>query len=393
MKVVVACDSFKGSLTAAEASSAVAEGVRAILGRKALVVCVPVADGGEGTVDMISGALGGEYVTVEVADPFGRPVAAKYAVVYQGGDTVPTAVIELAQASGLTRLSDDERNPMRASTFGTGQIIVDAYARGCRKFLIGLGGSATNDGGAGMLKALGVRFLDKDGRELPEGGAPLIRLAGIDTSSARYDIMQCDFSVLCDVDNPLTGVRGASVVFGPQKGGSEADIKQLDKALCLYGEHLSGIAKKDIASMPGAGAAGGTGAAFMAFFNPVISSGISTALRIIGFDDMVSDASLIITGEGHMDAQTLSGKAPCGVLAAGMRNGVPVIALAGGVTGSARLLDAGFAAVTSILPDGMPLSEAMRKETAWRNLSHAAMKVAGSFFRDYLCDNAIIPFF
>lgn len=378
-KVVVACDSFKGSLTAAEASSAVASGVLASAGG-VQTVCVPVADGGEGTVEMIAGALGGKYVTVRVTGPLGRPADAQYAVVRPHGQTVESAVIELAQASGLPLLSPSERDPLTATTRGTGELIADAYSRGCRSFIIGLGGSATNDGGTGLLRALGVRFLDSEGNELPEGGVPLARLYSIDTSSAREDIMRCRFTVLCDVDNPLTGPCGASAIFGPQKGASESDVALLDRALARYGECLRDITGKDIASMSGAGAAGGTAAAFMAFFNAEMVPGIATALRLTGFDSIVSDASLIITGEGHIDAQTLSGKAPYGVLEAGMLKGVPVIALAGGVADRDRLMSAGFADVVCIVPPGMPLAEAMKKTAAERNLRHAAAMVARTFF-------------
>lgn len=375
----MACDSFKGSLTAAEASSAVASGVLASAGG-VQTVCVPVADGGEGTVEMIAGALGGRYVTVRVTGPLGRPADARYAVVRLHGQTVESAVIELAQASGLPLLSPSERDPLTATTRGTGELIADAYSRGCRSFIIGLGGSATNDGGTGLLRALGVRFLDSEGNELPEGGAPLARLSSIDTSSAREDIMRCRFTVLCDVDNSLTGPCGASAIFGPQKGASESDVALLDRALARYGECLRDITGKDIASMPGAGAAGGTAAAFMAFFNAEMVPGIATALRLTGFDSIVSDASLIITGEGHIDAQTLSGKAPYGVLEAGMRKGVPVIALAGGVADRDRLMSAGFADVVCIVPPGMPLAEAMKKTAAERNLRRAAAMVAHTFF-------------
>ncbi len=377
--MVVACDSFKGSLTAAEASSAVASGVLASAGG-VQTVCVPVADGGEGTVEMIAGALGGRYVTVRVTGPLGRPADARYAVVRPHGQMVESAVIELAQASGLPLLSPSERDPLTATTRGTGELIADAYSRGCRNFIIGLGGSATNDGGTGMLRALGVRFLDSEGNELPEGGAPLARLYSIDTASAREDIMRCRFTVLCDVDNPLTGPCGASAIFGPQKGASESDVALLDRALARYGECLRDITGKDIASMTGAGAAGGTAAAFMAFFNAEMVPGIATALRLTGFESIVSDVSLIITGEGHIDAQTLSGKAPYGVLEAGMRKGVPVIALAGGVADRDRLMSAGFADVVCIVPPGMPLDEAMKKTAAERNLRRAAAMVAHTFF-------------
>ncbi len=380
-KVVVACDSFKGSLTAREASSAVADGVRAVLGDSVSAVCVPVADGGEGTVEMIAGALGGEIVTVEVADPLGRPVVANYAIVRLKGEDVPTAVIELAQASGLTRLSAEERNPLVTSTRGTGQLIVDAYSRGCRRFMIGLGGSATNDGGAGILQALGVRFIGEDGNELTDGGAALADLDWIDTSLMRSDIMRCRFTVLCDVDNPLVGSRGASVVFAPQKGASQADVARLDYALGRYGRCLRSLTGEDVASMPGAGAAGGAAVAFIAFFDSVLVPGITTALNMVGFDRIISDASLIITGEGHLDAQTLSGKAPFGVLEAGKGAGIPVIALAGGVDDAGALLDAGFSYVSSIVPSGMTHAEAMKKEAALCNLHNAAISATRRFFR------------
>lgn len=262
-KIVVACDSFKGSLSSADVAKAAEAGILSVL-PDAEVMCVPVADGGEGTVHMLVDALHGRYVDAVVSDPLGRPVKATYGIVRVDG--VQTAIIEMAQASGLTLLTADERNPRITSSSGTGELINHAFDAGCRHFIVGIGGSATNDGGAGMLRALGVRFLDRAGNDLPEGGSSLRFLDNIDASEARTDILECPFTVMCDVDNPLVGENGASAVFGPQKGASAEDVSLLDAALARYGKCLQDIARTDVASKPGAGAAGGMGASFYAFF-------------------------------------------------------------------------------------------------------------------------------
>lgn len=386
-KVVVACDSFKGSLSAAEATSAVAVGIRQVLGENAEVVEVPVADGGEGTLEMLAGGGRGRLVQLCVRGPLGEDVAARYGVLAGGvqllkgvPDSAPVAVIELAEAAGLTLLPPDARDPLQATTYGVGQLIEAAYDAGCRSFIIGLGGSATNDGGAGMLQALGARFLDEAGGELPPGGAALERLQSIDISGLRTGILSCRFTVLCDVGNPLCGPDGASAVFGPQKGASAADVAILDRALANYARVLENICRKGVSAVPGAGAAGGTAAAFLAFSNCRLVPGIETALEVVGFDDIVQGASLVVTGEGHMDRQTLAGKAPYGVLSAARRCGVPVVGVAGGVSDGVALCNAGFTAVLPVVSGVCTPTEAMQPSVASANLCRTSSQVARLWF-------------
>lgn len=379
IKVVVACDSFKGSLTAAEATASVAVGVRSALGNRGQVVEIPVADGGEGTSSIITRAAGGEMVRCLAPDSLGRKVECAYGIVERVGNA-PLAVIELAEASGLTRLKTYERNPLLTSTRGTGEMIADAYARGCRSFIVGLGGSATNDGGAGLLQALGVRLLGRGGEEIADGGGALEQLEAIDMSHARRDILNCRFTVLCDVTNPLVGPDGAAAVFGPQKGASPADVVKLDKGLRRYADIVMRTVGIDVATFPGAGAAGGVGAAFKAFFDAETQSGIHATLSLCGFGEHVADASLVITGEGKIDLQTLGGKAPAGVLEVARHYGVPVVALAGAVSDMAELRAAGFADVVAVSPQGVPLSEVMRSDVASANLRNAAVRVIDRLF-------------
>lgn len=376
-KIVIASDSFKGSLSSAEVAGAFAAGVRDVMS-EVEIVSVPVADGGEGTVEMLVGAAGGEYVACEVTGPLGAPVTATYGIIEENG--VPCAVLEMAQASGLPLLAADERDPLRASTRGTGEMIADAYARGCRRFMIGIGGSATNDGGSGMLRALGVGFTDRFGAPLPEGGAALENLAAIDLSQARTDILRCPFTVMCDVDNPLTGPTGASAVFGPQKGASPDDVAVLDRALANYGRMISDICGRDVVNAPGAGAAGGMGAAFMAFFNSRMCPGIEATLETVGFPRTIAGASLVITGEGRLDSQTLHGKAPAGVLAEGRRQGIPVIAIGGAVDDAGELCRAGFVAAVCVQQKALPLVEAMNPEVAARAIRTTASQIIRMYF-------------
>ncbi len=376
VKVIIACDSFKGSLTAAEATASVAVGVKEILGKNASVCEIPIADGGEGTAAIITHALDGKMVTCMASDPLGRLVECSYGM---AGDN-SLAVIDLAEASGLTRLEVSGREPLLASTRGTGELIADAYRRGCRRFMIGLGGSATTDGGAGMLRALGVKFLDSRGMEIGDGGGELSRLAAIDMSEARRDILGCRFTVLCDVTNPLIGPSGSASVFAPQKGADSDDVIALENALARYAGVVREATGVEIMHKQGAGAAGGTGAAFMAFFNSEIVPGIAAILKICGFEDKVKGADLAITGEGKIDLQTLGGKAPVGVLEVARRYDVPVVALAGSVADEGQLCAAGFAGVFSINPPGLQLAEAMLHETASDNLRMAASRVVRARF-------------
>ncbi len=372
-KIVIACDSFKGSLTSAQVASAAAGGVRRVL-PEAEVVEVAVADGGEGTMAMLVEALRGRYAEAQVSDPLGREITARYGIVADREGTA-TAVIEMAAASGLTLLADGERNPLLTSTRGTGQLICDAYGRGCRRFVVGIGGSATNDGGAGMLRALGVRLLDADGHDLPEGGAALQRLSRIDTSEACSEILRCPFTVICDVDNPLTGSQGASAVFGPQKGATASDVALLDSALSRYARCIADATGRHVASAPGAGAAGGMGAAFLAFFDARLRPGIDTTLDAIRFADIIRGADLIITGEGRLDSQTLRGKTPVGVLRHGREEGIPVVAIGGAAADPEALCSAGFAAVLSIQPCPLTLAEAMEPATAAANVAATAAQL------------------
>ncbi len=377
IKIVIASDSFKGSLASSEVNAAIASGIRRVLSDAELLQ-IPVADGGEGTMSMLVDALGGEFFEAEVCDPLTRHVAARYGIVNDRG--IRTAVIEMAQASGLPLLSAEERDPLAATTFGTGQLIIDAYNRGCRNFIIGIGGSATNDGGAGMLSALGARMLDSAGHELNPGGAELLKLHSIDLEGARKEILECPFTVICDVDNPLTGPNGASHVFGPQKGASPADVLTLDSALANYASKVAELTGRQVADQPGAGAAGGMGAAFLAFFNATLRPGIDTTLDTIGFSDLIRGASLVITGEGKIDSQTLRGKTPSGILRRGSRQGIPVVALGGAVEDAGELCRAGFAAVLSIQQSAIPLAEAMDPAKAARNLADTAEQIARLIF-------------
>ena len=363
MKIVIALDSFKGSLASMEVARSVEMGILDVF-PSCDVVKVAVADGGEGTMDALCQSLGGRFIRIPVEDPIGRTINAPYVILEDGN----TAVLEMSSASGLTLLTPAERNPMLTSTYGTGQLIDDAIGRGCRRFLVGIGGSATNDAGMGMLTALGYRFLDAEGNELPGAGASLSKVCGIDCSGVSQAVRDSEFIVACDVDSPLYGPDGAAYVFAPQKGADPDMVKALDDGLRQYADAVaSGEASimKDAASMPGAGAAGGLGYAFVAFFGARLQRGVDMVLDAVGFDSIIEGADLVITGEGRIDAQTLTGKTPYGVLQRASRQNIPVIALAGSVA-----LDdsSGFTAIRQITPPDMQLSEAMLPAVASANL-------------------------
>ncbi|GHF90399.1 MULTISPECIES: glycerate kinase [Amycolatopsis] len=338
MTVLVAPDKFKGSLTAREVASAVASGL-ADVHPEVVARTLPVADGGEGTVDAAV-AAGYARVPVPARGPTGAPVTACYAV---RGDT---AVVELAEASGLHRLPGAPE-PLTATSAGTGDVIAAAVRAGCRRIVLGVGGSACTDGGAGLLTALGARLLDSAGRELPSGGAALSRLASLDLSN----VPEVDIELACDVDNPLYGPRGAAAVYGPQKGASPAEVETLDAAL----RHWASIAGPSFAERPGAGAAGGVGFAAMAVLGARMRPGIELLLDLLDFDEALAGASLVITGEGSLDEQTLSGKAPAGVARAAAARGIPCVAVSGRCRlSSAQLADAGISAayaLTDLEPD------------------------------------------
>ncbi|KIL35685.1 glycerate kinase [Cohnella kolymensis] len=355
MKIVLAPDSYKGSITAKEACNAMEEGIRRVL-PDAEIIHHPMADGGEGTVQSLVDATGGTIYEATVMNPIGEPVAAKYGVL---GDRL-TAVIEMAEASGLYLIPADRRNPMITTTYGTGELIMDAVNRGCRKFIIGLGGSATNDGGTGMAQALGIRFLDGMGQELPGGGGSLNRLYQIDMSGLDPRIRQCSFTAACDVDNPLYGSNGASSVYGPQKGASPEMIAALDDNL----RHLAAIIEKclgkSIANVPGAGAAGGLGAGIVAFLKGVMQKGVDIVIEATGLEAKLRDAHLVLCGEGQCDAQTALGKTPFGVAQLASKRSVPVILIAGSVgQGAETLYKHGVTSIFSMVNGPLSLEAAM----------------------------------
>lgn len=376
MKIVVASDSFKGSLTSAQVAEAVAEGIKTV-DRQCETVGIEVADGGEGTAEALTRALNGERVTCVVNDPLCRRIRATYGIVTH--DHVMTAVIDVASACGLTLLSSDTRNPAAATSRGVGEMIEDAYLRGCRRFMIGLGGSATCDGGAGMLSALGVRLFDSKGDELPDGGAALSDLAVMDAAGACEDIFSCDFTVMSDVTNPLCGENGAAIVFSPQKGATPEMARELDKALCRYAAVLEETTGRNVADLPGAGAAGGLGAAFLAFFRSTLKSGVDVVLDTVEFDKAIDGADLVITGEGRIDRQTLCGKLPMGVCRRAMMRGVPCVAIAGEADDAGALLQAGFAGVFSIQSGVTTIEEAMLPAVARENVRTTAASVVKLF--------------
>lgn len=357
MRVLVAPDSFKGSAAALAVAQAMARGVRAVF-PEAEVLPVPIADGGEGTVEALVVATGGALREATVTGPLGQPVVARWGVLGDG----ETAVVEMAAASGLPLVPRERRDPRRTTTRGTGELMRAALDAGSRKLVVGIGGSATNDGGTGMARALGARFLGPDGAELPEGGAALARLDRVDLSGLDPRLAGAELLVACDVDNPLTGPRGASAVYGPQKGATPEMVRELDAALCRFAERAREATGRDVAGRPGAGAAGGLGAGLL-FFTPArLRPGVEIVLEATGFEELARGADLVLTGEGRTDFQTAMGKAPVGVAAVARRHGVPVICLSGGLgDGAEDVLARGIDALASIAPGPMSLEECVAR--------------------------------
>ncbi|MCE5287230.1 MAG: glycerate kinase [Pelosinus sp.] len=356
MKIVVAPDSFKGSLSATQVADAMEQGILSVY-PKAQVVKVPIADGGEGTVEALVNATGGQIVTEKVLGPLGDSVEAAWGIL---GDQ-KTAVIEMAAASGLPLVPYGKRDPLRATTYGTGELIKAALDKGIRNIIIGLGGSATNDGGAGMARALGAKFFDKDNQELPNGGIALKNLACLDLNGFDPRIKECTITAACDVENPLCGPFGSSKVYGPQKGATPQMVAELDQALAHYAKIAKAATGQDVASFPGAGAAGGLGAGLLFFTPAKLKPGIEIVLEAAGFSAKVKDASLVITGEGNTDFQTAQGKAPVGVAKVAKAFGVPVICLSGGLgEGSEEVLGKGISGLMSIVPQPMALDECIK---------------------------------
>jgi glycerate kinase len=357
MKIVLAPGSFKGSLSCLEAARAMELGVKSVLAQ-AETVLAPMADGGDGTLEAILFAQGGTIRETQVQDPLGRPVAARWALLADGR----TGVIEMAAASGLTLLRPGERDPRRATTFGTGQLIRAALEEGCRRLIIGLGGSATVDGGAGLAQALGVGLYDGKGRALPPGGAGLARLERVDLSGLDPRLTGCSIQAACDVTNPLLGPRGAARVYGPQKGATPAMVEELELALSRLAEVLKRELGVDLAALPGAGAAGGLGAGLAGFLGAELVEGADLVAEAISLAEKLAGAQLVLTGEGSLDLQTTYGKTPAGVARLAKRFHIPVVALAGSLKeGYQAVYDCGIDAVESIAPGPVTLGKAMRE--------------------------------
>ena len=356
MKIIIAPDSFKGSLSAPLVAKAMERGIKRII-PSAETLLLPMADGGEGTVDALVSAMGGKLITALAHDPIGREIKAQYGILPD-----KTAVIETAAASGLTLVEKEKRDAVHASTFGTGELIKDALKNGAKKFIIGLGGSATTDGGMGIAKALGFRFLDENGCELAEGGAELKGLSKIDLSGVMPEAKSAVFQFASDVKNTLYGKTGAAYVFSPQKGASKADVEVLDAALENYARVLKAQTGRDIASLEGTGAAGGIASIFLAFLNAGLGSGIDFVLDVTGFDEKVKDADLVITGEGRIDSQSACGKVPYGVAKRAKKHGnIPVIAIGGSLgEGYDELYSVGVDAIASCVNKVCTLEEAMK---------------------------------
>ena len=370
MKVVIAIDSFKGSLSSLEAGEAVREGVLKADG-SAKVVIRPLADGGEGTVDALAIGLGGEMIEAEVTGPLCEPVKAKYCIV-KGS----TAVIEMAQAAGLPLVPAELRNPMNTTTYGVGELILDAIRRGCRSFIVGIGGSATNDGGTGMLSALGFEFLDKNSEKIALGARGLETLASVSAENVIPELGECSFRVACDVNNPLCGERGCSAVYGPQKGATPESVKIMDGWLGKYAETSRSTFPNADPNYPGAGAAGGLGFAFKTFMNASLESGIGIILDETELEKHIAGADVVVTGEGRIDFQTAMGKAPIGVAKLAKKYGKRVVAFAGCVTADAEECNNhGIDAFFPIIRGITTLDEALDRDNAYSNLRAAAYQV------------------
>lgn len=370
MNVVVAIDSFKGSLSSQESGRAITEGIMRVYPDASVTVC-PVADGGEGTVDALTSGLGGTKETVTVTGPLGDKVSAAYGIIGQ-----TTAVIEMAEAAGITLVSPEKRNPLYTTTYGVGEMIEDAIRKGCREFIIGIGGSATNDGGIGMLQALGFGFCKENGEPVSRGALGLAELHRITNVNALPALSECTFRIACDVDNPLCGEKGCSAIYGPQKGATPEMIADMDGWLKCYAELAKEVNRDADPDTPGAGAAGGLGFAFMTFLGGKLQKGIELILEATKAEDAIKQADIVITGEGRLDAQTVMGKAPKGVAMLAKKYEIPVIALAGAVTEDAKACNRhGIDAFFPIQRGVCTLEEAMDQTNAYRNMADTVEQI------------------
>lgn len=372
MKIVIASDSYKGSFSTLEVANSIEKGIRNVY-KDAKIIKIPVADGGEGTVDALVLGTNGRYEEVEVVGPLGEKVSAKYGIL--DGNI---AVIEMAAASGLTLLDDTDLNPLVTTTYGTGQLIRSAMEKGIRKIYVGLGGSSTNDGGIGMAQALGISFKDKLGNEVGYGGGELNKVWEIDCSNIHPLIKDTEIMVISDVQNPLCGVNGASNIFGPQKGATKETIEVLDNNLKYFGMKVKEYTGKDIINTPGAGAAGGLGGGLIAFCDAKIYSGIDKVLDITNIEEYLIDTDLVITGEGKIDGQSIFGKVPVGVAKRAKKYNIPVIAIVGSIgEGASDVYDYGIDIIIDIVDKPMTLEEAMS------NVSDLIEKAAENIIRIY----------
>ena len=371
MKVVIAIDSLKGSLSSMEAGMAIKDGILAAK-PDAEVIVKPLADGGEGTTDALIEGMNGERIDLTVTGPMHTPVDAYYGYLKDTN----TAVMEMASAAGITLVPDSEKNPLLATSYGVGEMINDAIQRGCRNFIIGIGGSVTNDGGIGMLKALGVRFLDENGKDAGEGGQALAKVARIDVSGMNPLLKECHIQVACDVNNPLCGENGSTYVYGPQKGLTEDMKKTLDEAMAHFARVTSETLENDYMNTPGAGAAGGLGYAFLAYTGAALTPGIELILDAVGLEEELSGADVVVTGEGRLDFQTAMGKAPVGVARLAKKYNAKVIAFAGSVTKEATACNKeGIDAFFPILRGVCTLAEAMDPVAARNNMTATVEQV------------------
>ena len=372
MKIVVASDSFKGSLSSTEVAMAATRGIKAVY-PDCEVVAVNVADGGEGIVDAIVEALHGEIIATTVSDPLGRPIQAHY------GITGATAIIEMAAASGLPLLRPEERNLWLTSTHGTGEMILDAIRRGCRQFLVGIGGSATNDAGTGMLQAMGFRFYDANDKEITHCcGGTIQDIVRIDDTHVPDSVRSSTFTIACDVDTPFCGPEGAAPIFAPQKGADTAMVQQLDAGMTSLAKVIEDKYHINIVPIAGAGAAGGMGGAFRAFLHATLRRGIDMVLDAIDFNTIIQNADLVITGEGIIDFQTAKGKTVAGVLTRAKQQGIPVVAIGGSVEMCDSVQQMGFAGVYPILGEKVPLEIAMQPDFAATNVENTIRRILPS---------------
>lgn len=369
MKVVIAIDSFKGSLTSLEAGLFAKEGIKRVYPDSDIQI-VPIADGGEGTVQSLSQSMGGQIVKASVKNPLGESITAEYGIVND------TAIIEMAAASGIALISKDKLNPMETTTYGVGEMIKDAIEKNCRDFIIGIGGSATNDGGTGMLMALGFEFLDENQKPIGYGAKELSRIKYVSDKNVIKELKECTFNIACDVINPLCGENGCSAVFAPQKGAKSEDIKAMDDGMKNYAQIT--LKKYDSADMnfPGAGAAGGLGFAFMAYLGGKLKSGIELILEKTDIEKYIKDADIVITGEGRIDSQTVMGKTPIGVARLAKKHKKPVIAFCGCASDDANVCNAhGIDAIFPIIRGATSLEDAMNKKNASSNMSDCVEQV------------------